>query len=280
MEEAASQEVETINDPKLVFEKQQAEFKPDYSDLKNKAGYFAPFAEEMERIVDSKMAYEDAMKFKNYRLPVMEGLPIVVAMCLVYEDEAGNPMIMLKRKEYIDPEKTMIHEDIYDSWEAESKQRPESENAKLFKKLRPRGTGLAPIHGYVVESTEGRQLILSDNNSIDKERVGSLSRKAGLEYGVKKVIDGEGSKIMELSAADVTNMKYLNDNISSLKGIISDRSLRIYKNLAEKLYLKHEETIDRDSQKWNFVKDMEKIADNVRNKKLFGIDPPNGMVQE
>ena len=203
--------IETVQ--KVDFEKKLAEFRPDYSDLEAKGGYFVPFAKEMASTkISPTLNYTKSLSYKEYMLPMIEGLPFFSKMCLVYEDLEGKPVLMLQNKEYMDNSRTKpIHEDIYDSWEKCSKEKPDSDEANLFKRLRPRGMGLSPLHGYVVESTEGRQLV------------------------------------------------------------ISDHSLNVYKNLAGKLYLEKDGTVVPDSQKWNLVKDMEKIANDVRMKEMFRV---------
>jgi len=256
-----------IQNEKAGFERISASLNPNYENLISKGGFVGQFARDMlGRFSFGKISYDEALKFKKTRVPSMQGLSIISSMCVIYEDYSGDPVIMLPDRDFL-PRRHFTHEDIYESWKGRSVADPNGERSKLFEKLRQPYIKNTALNGYIIESTAGRQLVISNNNGVDTEKVYMQLNKIKFDYGLDIAIDTSSEPETKTVANRLYTEVHIENNADFLRGVISDKSLSRYRRLIDHLYNLKDGVVVENSQNFNFVKEMDELASKIRMQK-------------
>lgn len=247
------------------FEAFITSFEPSYENLKiSENPYAREFAYDMEKRLPNKLTDEgSAEKLKKVRLPSMKGLPVVTSMCLVTTTPDGKAVIMLPERQYI-TKASYIHEDIWDTWEKAKKTTPEDSKSTLFEKLNKTVSRENMLHGYIIESTEGRQLVISDDRGQEIEQVADVLRQCREQYEIPILVNMAKDSIVEIVNARSAVDQLIEDNIKALSDLITPHSLERYKRYAQMKYIEGNPKFKEMNQMSQWMDEIETIANKKR----------------
>lgn len=205
------------------------------------------------------LSFEDAVRLKKIRVPLAEGLPLFAGLCLLVKTKDGNNELLTFPPGYVG--KNPTHNDILRSWKSENPDAAISSGKIDTNELEK--DGIFP-HAYIVESTVGRELIITDEQGINDIKLMELLSKIINTYGIVNVFNATNDRRIDAINAFPLREKQIDDYVSALSTVLSPHKLKWYREIAERFYLLKDPAVTENPAIAARLQELEEIANKIR----------------
>lgn len=205
------------------------------------------------------LTFEEAQLLKKVRVPQAEGMPLFAGMCLLVRTKDGDSELLTFAPGYV--RKNPSHRDILESWKLQTSDVTTSLDKISINELEDNGTF---PHAYLVESTAGRELIVTDQQGVSEMELMKLLSKAIENYGIVNVFNATNDRRIESINTFPMREKQIDDYASALSTVLSPHKLKWYREIAERFYLIQDPVVTENSSIVARLHELEEIANKLR----------------